>query len=122
MPRIVIHEPDAQHDSCYALLTHETEDVVVCRNQESLIRALSSRKPDVLIYVLGDIDRDLGFLRQLRGAAPTLPIILLGGPTDLKARRTIQELRPTYFGVFPLEDSELNEAVLGVLHRGSPHP
>ena len=41
--------------------------------------------------------------------------ILLGGPADLEVRRTVQELRPTYYAVFPLDPSELRDAVAGAL-------
>jgi hypothetical protein len=69
--------------------------------------------------VLGELDVDLGTLWALRRVAPTLPIILLGGPAGLEARRSVQELKPTYYGVFPLEPSELADAVRGVLqHHG----
>ena len=118
MPRILVHEPDPNHDDAFALIASKIEDVVVCRNRESLVGALGSGRPDVLVYVLSDLAEDLGLLSQLRRVAPTLPIILLGGPTDLSARRTFQELKPTYFGVFPLEASELKDAVQGALHRG----
>jgi DNA-binding response OmpR family regulator len=118
--RIVIHEPDPQHDESFALLASKSADVVVCRNREALVDALGTGRPDVLVYVLSDPTEDLGLLAQLRRVAPTLPIILLGGPTDLSSRRVFQELKPTYYGVFPLEDSELKDAVQGALHRADP--
>ena len=59
----------------------------------------------------------LGLLTLLRRVAPTLPIILLGGPTDLDCRRGIQELMPTYYGVLQLERFELKDAIRGALQR-----
>ena len=118
MSRILIHEPDPNHDDSFTPLGRVNEDVVVCRDRNALVRALAAGRPDLLLYVLVDLVADLGLLRELRRLAPTLPIILLGGPTDLASRRVIQELRPTYFGVFPLDGSELNDAVRGALHRG----
>lgn len=118
MSRIVIHEPDPQHDESFALLASKNADVVVCRTREALVDALGSGRPDVLVYVVSNSTEDLGLLGQLRRVAPTLPIILLGGPTDLASRRVFQELKPTYYGVFPLEGSELKDAVQGALHRG----
>lgn len=120
MSRILIHEPDPGHDEFFALLAGKREDVVVCRTREALVAALSGARPDVLVYVLGDLPADLGLLTQLRRVAPLLPIILLGTPTDLASRRAIQELKPTYYGVFPLEGSELGDAVRGALHRALP--
>jgi DNA-binding response OmpR family regulator len=122
MPRILIHEPDPDHDESFALLAGSREEVVVCRSRESLVASLTRGRPDVLVYVLEDLPADLGLLTQLRRVAPTLPIILLGGPTDLASRRAIQELKPTYYGVFPLEGAELGDAVRGVLHRAPPRP
>lgn len=117
MRRIVIHEPDPRHDGCFAPLMGQDQEVVVCRNRESLVGALTSGRPDVLVYAFDDLHGDLELLAQLRRVAPTLPIILLGGSSDLASRRAIQELKPTYYGVFPLEPSELNDAVRGVLQR-----
>ena len=36
---------------------------------------------------------------------------MLGGPSGLEARRAVQDLKPVYYGVFPLEPAELSEAV-----------
>lgn len=99
------------------MLSAPRHEVVVRTDRESLVAALAQRRPDVLVYVLGELEKDLGLLRTLRGMAPTLPIIVLDGDSDLAARRSIQELKPTYYGVFPLEASELNDAVEGALHR-----
>ena len=46
-----------------------------------------------------------------------LPIILLDGPGDLAARRHIQDLKPIYYGVSPLETHEVMEVVHDVLNR-----
>lgn len=122
--RILIHEPRSTSDECRALLVGQGHDVVVCGDRESLINALAQQRPDVLVYVLGALEIDLGVLTVVRRAAPKLPLILLGGPADLEARRSVQELKPTYYGVFPLEPSELSDAVRGALghHMGRSHP
>ena len=117
MSRILIHEPNPDRDERLCLLAGKGQDIVVCRDRESLVGAMAERRPDVLVYVLKDLADDLGLLALLRRVAPMLPIILLGGPTDLASRRSIQELKPTYYGVFPLETSELTDAVRGALHR-----
>jgi DNA-binding response OmpR family regulator len=118
--RILIHEPQATCDECKTVLAGQGHDVVVCRDREALIGALGERRPDVLVYVLGDLGIDLGVLGVVRRAAPQLPLILLGGPADLAARRSVQDLKPTYYGVFPLDPSELGDAVRGALdhHNG----
>jgi DNA-binding NtrC family response regulator len=113
--RILIHEPRPTSNECRSLLAGEGHDVIVCRDRESLIDAMAEERPDVLVYVLGDLEPDLGVLMVVRRAAPQLPLILLGGQADLEARRSVQELKPTYNGLFPLEPSELSDAVRGAL-------
>ena len=71
----------------------------------------------MLVYVLSDLALDLGVLWVVRRIAPTLPIILLGGPAGLEARRTGQELKPTYGGRVPLDPAELGDAVRSVLRH-----
>lgn len=117
MSRILIHEPRHATDECQVLLLGQGHDVVVCPDREALFAAITERRPDLLVYVLNELGTDLGVLTLLRRVSPTLPIILLGGPAGLEARRSVQELKPTYYGVFPLEPSELSDAVHGALHH-----
>lgn len=98
-------------------LADEGHDTVVCAGREALLDALAARRPDVIIYALGDLALDIGVLWVVRRIAPTLPIILLGGPAGLEARRSVQELKPAYFGMFPLEPAELSDAVRSVLRH-----
>jgi len=115
--RIIIHEPRHSCDECAQLLAGEGHDVVVCAGREALFDALAVRRPDLIVYVLDELGIDLEILSIVRRAAGRLPIILLGGPADLEARRSAQELKPTYYGVFPLEPAELRDAVRGALSR-----
>jgi DNA-binding NtrC family response regulator len=116
--RVLLHEPIELENVCRPQLGGGDRDVVVCRTREALVQALADRRPDVVVYVLQDLARDLDLLAAVRRMAPTLPLILLGGPADLASRRNIQELKPLYYGVFPLERTELSEAVMGALERG----
>jgi DNA-binding NtrC family response regulator len=113
--RILIHEAPEKCQECAQLLTGEGHDVVVCRGRAALFDALSVRRPDVVVYVMDDLAADLGVLSVVRHMSPTLPIILLGGPAGLEARRSVQELKPVYYGVFPLDPPELRDAVRGAL-------
>jgi hypothetical protein len=89
---------------------------------QELFAALLDRRAQVLVYVLGDADRDLPLLGLVRRAFPSLPLIVLGEPSDLPARRSVQELKPTYYGLFPLDRAELSDAVRGALRGpGSTH-
>lgn len=119
MPRILIHEPRPIQEDWQTVLAGNGREIVVRKDRESLVAALAERRPDVLVYVVTDRARDLSFLFALRSVAPALPIILLDGPMDLSARRSIQELKPTYYGVLPLENSELREVVRGTLTRSA---
>ena len=116
MSRIVIHESGETHHLRECLPATPGVHTVSCADRESLVAALADRAPDVLVYVLENLPEDLRLLRALRGLAPTLPMILLGGPADLETRRAFQEVKPTYYGIFPLEGSELSDAVTGALH------
>lgn len=117
MSRILIHDPRPIHEEWKGLLAGKGRDVVACSSRESLVTALAEGRPDVLIYVLTDVRNDFELLQALRRMAATLPIILLDGPTDLAARRSLQELKPTYYGVSPLESTELSDVVRGALGR-----
>ncbi len=119
MSRILIHEPRrSRHDWCRSLVD-EGHDVVVCTGREALFDALAASRPDLIIYVLRDLPLDLGVLWVVRRIAAKLPIILLGGPAGLEARRSVQELKPTYYGMFPLEPAELSDVVRSVLRHES---
>ncbi len=115
MSRVVVHDPRHACDGRAALRSTAAHEWIVCRDRESLLSALSERRPDLLIHVLDDVGRDLEILSTLRRVAPRLPFVLLGEPASLETRRIMQDLRPTYFGVLPLDDHELSEAVEGVL-------
>lgn len=115
MSRILVHDPRPRIDDRPALFRAPEHDVVCCRDREALVCALSERRADLLVYVLQDIARDVAFLSALRQSAPRLPLILLGEPATLEVRRLVQDLKPTYYGVFPLEGQELAEAVHAVL-------
>ena len=119
MSRILIHEPRHDASHCGEMLAGEGHDVVVCVGREALFDALALRRPDLVVYVMDDLSRDLGVLSAVRLAASTLPIIVLGGPAGLESRRSVQELKPTYYGVFPLEPAELRDAVRGALGRAA---
>jgi DNA-binding response OmpR family regulator len=118
MSRILILQPPP-HDECRQALSTCGHELVVCADQEALFDALAERRPDALVYVLTDPNVDLRVLLLLRRITPSLPIILLGADAGLEARRSVQVLNPTYYGVFPLDPSELSEAVRCALdHRG----
>ena len=119
MSRILIHEPRRSRQDWCRNLADEGHEVVVCTGREALFDALAASRPDLIIYVLRDLPLDLGVLWVVRRIASKLPIILLGGPAGLEARRNVQELKPTYYGMFPLEPAELSDVVRSVLRHES---
>jgi len=94
-----------------ALLDDPELDVEVCRDRAGLFDSLCIRRPDVVVYVLTDLPSDLAILSLLRRVSASLPIVLVGDPSSLEARRSIQDVRPIYFGVLPLDPCELVNAV-----------
>jgi len=120
LSRILVLDPRARGEGCPALLTAPAHEVVSCHDREALVSAFSVRRPSVLVYVLQELVRDVELLSAIRTAAPRLPIIVLGEPATLETRRLIQDLKPTYYGVFPLERMELADAVSAVLDAGAP--
>jgi DNA-binding response OmpR family regulator len=124
--RVLVHEARHHPDDFTGVLAGEGHEVVVCTGREALFDQLTERRPDVLVYVLGELVIDVAVLSLLRRVAPRLPIVLLGGPSGLEARRAVQDLKPVYYGVFPLEPAELSQAVRAALagangHAGNGH-
>ena len=122
MARILVYEPRQIHEPWESLLAGADRNILVCGDPECFVSALSEHRPDVLIYLLSDLDKDLELLWALRRVASTLPIIMLDGPADLEARRSIQQLNPTYYGVPPFEETEISDVVRGALSRLARHP
>lgn len=118
MSRILVLEPRQRSAEWWNELAGEGHDIVVHHDPWALLDVLVVDRPELLVYVLGQLTIDHAVLSVLRRADASLPIILLGGPADLEARRSIQDLKPTYYGVLPLDPSELMDAVRGALdHR-----
>lgn len=117
MPQILIHDPHTPNEEWQKLLAARGRDVVACCDRGTFVDALADRLPDVLVYVLTDLELDLLLLFELRRVASTLPFVLLDGPTDLAIRRRIQKLNPTYYGVSPIDRSEVSDVVRSTLGR-----
>lgn len=100
------------------MVSNEGYEVSVCSGPLQLLETFAATRPDVVIYVLGDLDFDLSILSVIREAAPRTPLIVLSGPFELAIRRSVQNLRPTYYGVLPLEPGELRDVVRSVLTEG----
>jgi DNA-binding NtrC family response regulator len=113
MPRVVLCDANAAgNGELYESLVGLGYELEACRNGESLLEAVVARAPDVVVYSMraGDVS-DLAVLQLLRRILPDAPIILLVPDGSLSMRRTVQELRPMYCAVAPVEDAELRDAV-----------
>jgi hypothetical protein len=117
MSCIIVYQPNPDHEDGFDRLAEDGHELILCSGREAMFDALAARRPDAIVYVLSDLSLDLGVLWLVRRIAATLPIILLGGPAGLDARRSVQELRPAYYGMFPLDGTELREAVRDVLRH-----
>jgi len=115
--RILIYDPRDQREQCALELANDGLHLVVCQERRALLESFSERRPDAIVYVLREWAADRCVLSVLRRVAPNLPMILLGEPAGIGARRAVQELRPTYYAVFPLEPLELCDAIRGALDR-----
>jgi DNA-binding response OmpR family regulator len=60
---------------------------------------------------------DIGVLQLLRRAAPDLPLVLVAAEESLVTQKLVQDLRPIYYAVRPLDEAELIEAVRAALAR-----
>ena len=69
MSRILIYQPRPTGDECQSLLGEQGHEVVACEDREALFDAMAVRRPDVLVYVLGEPALDLGVLSMLRRLA-----------------------------------------------------
>ena len=119
MPRILIHDPRRDRREWFRSLADEGYELVVCSGRVEMFDVLAARRPDAIVFVLSDLALDLGVLWLVRRIAATMPIIVLGESAQLEARRSVQELRPAYYGMFPLEGGERSEVVHDVLRHRS---
>ena len=121
LSRVLVYECCPARDvSIRALLQQEGYDLVVCEDGERLLEAVMARRPETVVYVFKqDCDEDLGVLHLLRRLVPTVPLIVLANEGSLRLQRLVQELRPIYYAVAPVEPSEIRSAVQSALSRRS---
>lgn len=119
MSRIVVYETRlGDEHPALSLLKDEGFELVACTDGETLLEEVVQRRPDVLIYGLKpDSPADLAVLQLLRRAAPELPFVLLASESSLATQRLVQNLRPIYYAVCPVEGTELRDAVRAALAR-----
>jgi len=91
-------------------------EVVACPDREATLARAFDDPPDVILYSLTPrcpVDR--GVLEILRRSLPRTPLVILASEGCLETQRLLQEFRPVYYMVAPIERSELLEAVAAAM-------
>ena len=120
MPRVIVYECCSEADDhVRSLLDGEGYELVPCRDGEALLEAAVERHADAVVFELKpECQGDLGLLHLLRRVAPAVPLILVASDGSLETQRLVQELRPMYYAVIPVESEELRGAVRSAVERG----
>lgn len=109
-------------DALRAALPGADLEIVTCATPEVLLELILQRPPDVLLYQLGSgCEIDTGVLRLVRRWFPRLPLIVISEDASLEMRRLVQEFRPMYSMIQPMEPRELRELVEVALGRRQNH-
>ncbi len=113
MCRVMIYECCAPSGPPIAsLLSGESFELFTVTSRSALMEEILQRRPDVLIYGLGQsCEQDLGMARLVRSAAPEVPLILVASDDSLLTQKLAQDLGPIYYAVRPVDDADLAEAV-----------
>lgn len=116
--RVLLYEPEVEEPSLRALLDTEGLEVVPCTDGERLIEDLMAHRPEVIVCVIhGGREHELAFLHLLRRVAPLIPLILVVSDGSLQFQRQIQEARPIFYALTPVDPLELRSAVRAALGR-----
>jgi DNA-binding NtrC family response regulator len=121
VPRVIVYECcPGPEDHLHRLLEDQSYEVVSCHGGEALLEAAVERRADALVFELKpECKADLGLLHLLRRVAPAVPLILVASDGSLETQRLVQELRPMYYAVIPVEPAELREAVRSAIERST---
>ena len=103
-----------------AALDPQSFRVATCNDGSVLVENALSHRADAVVYVLrSNGPQDLAVLQLLRRFAPSLPIVVVALETSLAQQRIVQDLRPVYYTVAPVDAAEIRSAVESALCR--PH-
>jgi DNA-binding response OmpR family regulator len=93
-------------------LRDEGYEVVACPDREAALSRAVHDPPDVIIFSLiprSPIDRAV--LQALRRSLPRTPLVIVASEGSLETQRLVQEFRPIYYAVAPMDRAELVGAV-----------
>jgi DNA-binding response OmpR family regulator len=124
-PCVIVSEPRApgEESPLASQLDPGLYDVVWCNEDEDVLDKVILRHPRALVFALGPrFQSDLALLYLLRRVAPSVPLILVAATASLETQKMIQDLRPTYYMVRPVDRIELDEAVAGAVAHHPRRP
>ncbi|HVP39123.1 MAG TPA: hypothetical protein VMS93_08075 [Candidatus Saccharimonadales bacterium] len=119
MARVIVCEtPELGEAPVLSALKAEGFEPLACADGKALLEEVVQRRPDVVVYGLrAECEQDLGVLHLFRRIAPDVPLVLVASDESLSTQKLVQELRPIYYAVRPVEAAELREAVDSALER-----
>ena len=123
-PRVLISEPRGLGSPPLAeLLDPGVYEVVWCNEEEDVLEQLVQRRPSALVFALdASHPSEIALLHLLRRIAPALPMILVAATPSLETQKMIQELRPTYYVVRPVDRAEIHEAIAAAIAPRAHRP
>lgn len=93
-------------------LREEGYEVVACPDRDTTLAHAINDPPDVILYsITPRCPLDRGVLQLLRRSLPRTPLVIVASEGSLETQRLIQEYRPVYYAVAPVDRVELVEAV-----------
>lgn len=116
-PCVIVAEPRGLGDSPIASqIDPDAFEVVWCDQEQDVLDRVIQRRPSALVFALGaECQHDLVLLFLLRRVAPAVPLILVAAAASLETQKLIQDLRPTYYAVRPVDRAELLEAIAAAI-------
>jgi DNA-binding NtrC family response regulator len=109
-PRVAVLIGDPSSEVLSAL-RNDAWTLVPCEDGQALLETVVERLPSAIVVEFTPTAGSLAILNLIRRAAPRVPLILVAGGGNLDLQRALQDMRPYYYDVAPLDPTELREAV-----------
>lgn len=119
MRQVMVCDPSTEQlPSIGSALEGQGFQILSCADGNALLEQVVQHRPAVVVYGLRPSGQeDMGVLQLLRRVAPDLPLVLVAAEESLVTQKLVQDLRPIYYAVRPLDAAELIEAVRAALAR-----
>jgi hypothetical protein len=124
VPRVVVCENRRPGENpITAALRSQGVEAIACSDGATLLEQVMRAPADAVIFLLRPGNgSDLGVLELLRRTAPALPLVIIASSGSLDTQKLVQDLRPIYYAVWPVEGAELQGAVQAALARKGHTP